>query len=486
MGISMDDVVDLRSWLDLVRETGDLREIDGADWNLEIGAASELNYRLSSPAALLFDNISGYPAGMRVLSGSMSNARRLGLTLRLGTDLDDRSLVEALRGKPGEWIKNHAQYPARVVESGPVTEVVDRDQDVDLFKFPVPFWHEHDGGRYIGTGCAVFTTDPHTGVVNVGAYRMQVQGGGRAATVNMEAGKHGAMHVREWFAKEGRAPITASLGHDPLLMVAAGTEVPANISELEYVGAILGRPVDIVRGEVTGLPIPATAEIAVEGWLYPDRMSDEGPFGEWTGYYSGGVGRQVLRLDVERVYHRHDPILLGAPPGKPPHDYSYMRSVTKSAMILDALVATGLPEVESVWVHEAGGGRQLLTVGINQKYAGHARQAGLLASQLPSAAYMNKFVIVVDGDVDARSLDEVMWAVCTRTEPSLDIDILRKTWGSRVDPLADGQGPAYNTRAVIDACRPFERLHDFPTVAEASRELRDRVLAKWPDVLNGR
>jgi 4-hydroxy-3-polyprenylbenzoate decarboxylase len=96
---------------------------------------------------------------------------------------------------------------------------------------------------------------------------------------------------------------------------------------------------------------------------------------------------------------------------------------------------------------------------------------------------MNKFVIVVDGDVDPRSLNDVMWAVCTRTEPSLDIEVLRQTWGSRVDPLRPKGAAPYNTRAVIDACRPFERLGDFPVVAEAPRELLDRVIAKWPEVL---
>ncbi|HEY4421235.1 MAG TPA: UbiD family decarboxylase, partial [Pseudonocardia sp.] len=298
----------------------------------------------------------------------------------------------------------------------------------------------------------------------------------------IEAGKHGAMHVREWFAKEGRAPVTASLGQDPLLLIVAGTEVPRDLSELDYAGAVLGRPVDVIRGEVTGLPIPATAEVAVEGWLYPDRKRDEGPFGEWTGYYSGG-SEQILTMDVERVYHRNDPILLGAPPGKPPHDYSYMRSVMKSAMIHDALVSTGLAGLEGVWAHEVGGGRQLLAVSVHQRYAGHARQAGHLTAQLPTAAYMNKLVIVVDGDVDPRSLNDVMWAVCTRTEPGRDIDVQRYTWGSRVDPLREPGAPPYNTRAVIDACRPFERLAGFPRVAETSRELRDRVLAKWPDVL---
>jgi UbiD family decarboxylase len=485
MAISLDDVDDLRSWLALAREMGEVRDIEGASWDLEIGAASELNYKHPSPPALLFDNIDGYDPGRRVLTGSMANARRLGMTLRLGTSLTDRNLVEALRDKPSEWVDGAPRHQAREVDSGPVLENVLKADHVSLLDFPVPLWHERDGGRYIGTGCAVFTTHPDTGVVNAGAYRMQVQNGGRSASINIESGKHGAMHVREWFAKKGRAPITATLGHDPLLLIVAGTEVPLVVSELDYAGAVLGRPVDIIRGEVTGLPVPATSEITVEGWLYPDRRESEGPFGEWTGYYSGGV-EPVLTMDIERVYHRHDPILLGAPPGKPPHDYSYMRSVMKSAMINDALVRTGLSGVEGVWAHEVGGGRQLLAVAVHQRYAGHARQVGYLTAQLPAAAYMNKFVVVVDGDVDPRSLNDVMWAVCTRTEPARDIEIMRDTWGSRVDPLREQGAVAFNTRAVIDACRPWERLDSFPVVAEASPELIDRVRNKWPDVLGDR
>jgi 4-hydroxy-3-polyprenylbenzoate decarboxylase len=318
---SLEDIRDLRDWLELVTDLGEVRTLTGAHWDEEIGAASEANYRLPSPPALLFDRIAGYRPGLRVLTASMANARRMGISLRLGTDLDDRGLVEALRSRPNQWLAEAGKYPVQEVDDGPVAETVAAPDAVDLLDFPVPKWHEGDGGRYVGTGCAVFTTDPETGVLNAGAYRMQVQNEGRAASVNIEAGKHGAAHVRAWFAREGRAPVTVSLGHDPLLLVVAGTEVPTGVSELEYAGAVLGRPVEVIRGEVTGLPIPARAEIAVEGWLYPQRREPEGPFGEWTGYYSGST-EPVLTLDVERVYFRRDPILLGAPPGKPPHDYS--------------------------------------------------------------------------------------------------------------------------------------------------------------------
>jgi UbiD family decarboxylase len=308
---------------------------------------------------------------------------------------------------------------------------------------------------------------------------MQVQDDGAAATINIEAGKHGAQHIRGWFAAEGRAPVAVSLGHHPVFLVVAGTEVPRDVSELGYAGAILGTPVEIVRGQVTGLPIMAESEIAIEGWLYPDQTRPEGPFGEWTGYYSGGV-RPVLNLVPERVYHRTDPIMLGAPPGKPPHDYSYMRSVMKSAMITDALVGAGLPGVKGVWAHEAGGGRSIVVVAIEQGYPGHSRQAGHLAAHHPAAAYMNRLVVTVDADINPRELDEVMWAVSTRCDPAVDVEVMTKTWGSRVDPLHVGDGPTYNTRMLIDACRPFERLGDFPPVAEAPADALADAARRWP------
>ena len=286
----------------------------------------------------------------------------------------------------------------------------------------------------IGTGCAVVTTDPGTGVPNAGAYRIQVQDDGAAVSINMEAGRHGAQNVRAWFAREGRAPVAVSLGHHPVFLMVSGTEVPLGLSELDYAGAILRERVPVVRCPDTGLPLPAESELAFEGWLYPDRTRPEGPFGEWTGYYSGGV-KPVLTAEVTGLFHRNDPVNLGAPPGKPPFDYSYMRSVMKPAMATDALTSAGLPGVSAVWCHEAGGGRAIIVVGLEQRYAGHSRQAGYLAAQLPVTAYMNRLVITVDADVDPRDLHEVMWAVSTRCDPARDIDIMRYSWGCVTDPL---------------------------------------------------
>ncbi|MBX5489727.1 MAG: UbiD family decarboxylase [Chloroflexi bacterium] len=471
---------DLREWLALVEGFGELTHVKGADWHLELGAISELNYRRKPTPALLFDEIKGHQPGFRVLTASSSSSRRLGTCLRLSTDLTDAELVEALRGRPLRWEQSAPRYAPRVVSDGPILENVREGAAVDLSLFPVPFWHEHDGGRYIGTGCSIITCDPDTGATNVGAYRCMLIDD-RTISVQIIPGKHGRVHYEKWFAKEGRAPLVVALGGDPLLTILSGLEVPTGISELNYMGAIIGEPVEVLRSDLTPLPIPARSEIVLEGWIYPDKQGREGPFGEWTGYYSGSVLPSPY-LEVQRLYYRHDPIMIGAPPSKPPHDYSYMRTAMKSAMIYDALVKAGVPDVRGVWAHECGGGRLWIVVSITTRFCGHSRQAGAIAAQCREAAYMNRFVVVVDDDIDPMNLEEVVWAMSTRCDPAEDIDIMRKAWGSRADPLlVDGQ-PPYNSRAVIDACIPYERKADFPRVAQASPALLQQIEQKWASV----
>jgi 4-hydroxy-3-polyprenylbenzoate decarboxylase len=479
---SLQEIRDLRDWLQAIDDIGELQVIDGADWNLEIGGISELNYRRKPSAALLFDHIKDYPPGYRLLTGSLTASRRVGVAMRLGTDLTDQGLVEAVRGKPIEWEAHIAEYEPTVVPTAPLYENVFEGSAASLLRFPSPLWHELDGGRYVGTGCIVMTCDPDRREVNGGAYRMQIRDNGQV-TVNPVPGKHGWLHVEQWLKREGRAPIAVSFGHDPLLLMVAGTEVPTGMSELNYAGAMINRPLEVVRGELTGLPIPASSEIAIEGWIYKDHVLPEGPYGEWTGYYSGSEV-PIPEVTIERLYFRNDPIMLGSPPGKPPHDYSYMRTVMKSAMIQDTLVKAGIPGVRGVWAHEAGGGRLLLVVSIKQGYCGHSRQAGYITAQCQAAAYMNRYVIVVDDDIDPMNLEDVMWAVCTRSDPAEDIEIMRKSWGSKADPMLRDHRRPYNTRAIIDACIPFEQLKEFPPVAQASPSFLRGIRNKWSDVFS--
>jgi len=474
---------DLRSWLRAVEQMGEMRTVEGADWNLELGAIAELNTRLKPTPALMFDKIKDYPAGYRVLTASTASRRRLLLTLRMPTDLDDCAFAEALVGKPNQWEQESSRFAPTFVANGPILENV-IDSNIDLESFPAPIWHSDDGGRFIGTGSAVITADTDSDWINIGAYRMMTLGGPEAS-VAITMGKHGRMHYEKWWKRDGRCPILVSLGHDPLFLILAGLEVPTGIGEYNYGGAIIGAPIEVIREELTGLPMPAYSEIVLAGWIRPDHLSKEGPFGEATGYYSA-MPAPVPVLTVERVYHRNDPINLGAPCAKPPHDFSYMRSVLKSAMIRDALVKAGIPDVRGVWTPESSAGRMVIVVSIKQRYCGHSRQAAYVASQCQTGAYLNRYVIVVDEDIDPANTEEVMWAISTRSDPATDIDIMRKSWSGPIDPLVRDRNSAYNSRAVIDACRPFDWINEFPKVAEADPAYLREIKTKWSAVFDGR
>ncbi|HET7671837.1 MAG TPA: UbiD family decarboxylase [Burkholderiales bacterium] len=475
------NALDLRAWLAEADKLGELKHVRGADWNLELGAISELNVKKDLPPALLFDEIKGYPPGFRVLTCSTSSPARLSSILRLPVQRTHKGLVEALRGKPAQWQAAAGRFPCTVVKTGPALENMQRE--VDLLKFPSPLWHERDGGRYIGTGCSVVTRDLDSDWVNVGTYRVQVLDRNHVA-LDMVPGKHGRIHYEKHKAAGKRFPVVIVVGADPLAYLISGIEVPFGMCEYNYIGAILGSPVAVIAGERTGLPFPAASEIVLEGFVEPGDERTEGPFGEFHGYYPGKEGTAPA-VTVERIYFRDSPIIVGSPPAKPPNDYSYSKAVMRSALLMDALVAAGVPDVKAVWAHEIGGARMFNVVAIRQRYAGHARQAGHILSQCGVGAYMSRYSVVVDEDIDPANLQEVMWAVATRTDPAIDIDIIERGMGSKNDPMfvAYRYDAPFSSKAVIDACRPWDHLGEFPAVAEASKELQERTRAKWKDLL---
>ncbi len=483
MSAAAGNPLDLRAWLDEARRLGELREVEGADWNLELGTISELNVKKANPPALLFDRIAGYPAGHRVLTCSTSSPARLASILRIGPEQDHHALVQKLRGQPAQWQVRAAQFEPVVVGRGPVFEHESSGDDVDLFAFPSPLWHEGDGGRYIGTGCMVVTRDYDSDWINVGTYRVMIHDRNHVG-LDMIPGKHGAIQYRKHMAAGSSFPVCIVLGADPLGYLVSGIEVPFGMCEYDYMGAILNEPVAVVKGALTGLPFPAASEIVLEGWAQPGDERTEGPFGEFHGYYPGKAATAPA-VKIERIYHRNDPIMIGSPPAKPPNDYSYSKAVMRSALLFDALAAAGVPDVAAVWAHEIGGARMFNVVAIKQRYAGHARQAGHILNQCGVGAYMSRYSVVVDEDIDPSNLHEVMWAVATRTDPAIDIDIIRRGMGSKNDPMSIAYPYAapLSSKAIIDACRPYDYLAEFPAVAEASKDLQAKVRAKWKDLL---
>ncbi|HLY64362.1 MAG TPA: UbiD family decarboxylase, partial [Chloroflexota bacterium] len=334
---------DLRDWLDIADRLGDLERIDGADPDLEIGGLTEIVALHSKrPHALLFDNIKGFPAGYRVASNSFITRDLASTLLGIPRGLRNVDMTKAWREKA----KDLKMLPAREVADGPVMENVLRGQDVDLLRFPTPRWHESDTGRFIGTACAVITQDPDDGRINVGCYRMMLQDRDKVG-LYISPGKHGRVHRDKYFAAGKAMPVAAVFGMHPLIHLAGSISLPLELNEYDWVGAIRGQPVEVIRGPVTGLPIPASAEIVVEGFVDPEHRMDEGPFGEWTGYYASAV-RQEPYIQIEGLYHRNDPILLGSPPMRPPGDNYHAKRTMLHALIWDALEGAGITDVKEV------------------------------------------------------------------------------------------------------------------------------------------
>ena len=309
---------DVREFIARAESVGEIARIKGADWKLEMGTLAEIvNHARPEPPAILFEDVPGYPKGMRLLSGATNSSKRLAITLGLPVPNNPLDVVRAYRDR----MKNHRPIPPRTVAKGAVLENVDRDDKVDVLKFPVPFLHEHDGGRYIGTDDLVIMRDPDEGWVNCATYRVMVLDKNHVS-LWISPGKHGRQ-IREKYFRAGKpCPMLISCGHDPLLFLAGGNELKYGLSEYDYAGGHRGEPYDVVLSELYGLPMPAHAEIVLEGEMVENVKATEGPFGEFTGYYASSPSEQPV-VEVKRVYYRNDPILGIASPIRPPSDFSF-------------------------------------------------------------------------------------------------------------------------------------------------------------------
>ncbi|HLY66408.1 MAG TPA: UbiD family decarboxylase, partial [Chloroflexota bacterium] len=444
---------DLRGWLALAEQFGQLERIEGAHTDLEIGGLTEmLSLDSHFGRCLLFDDIQGYPSGWRIAANLFATKELAASVLGLPHDRSRREIDEAWRAKS----RKLEPMPVKVVDGGPVLENVLCAADVDLTRFPTPRWHEQDIGRYLGTGDIVITRDPETGQINVGTYRMMLHDRDKIG-LYISPGHHGRIHRDKYFARGEPMPVAAVFGMDPLLFIAGSTGLSIGTNEYEWAGAVRGEPIEVLNGSVTGLPIPADAEIAIEGYVYPDPMLDEGPFGEWTGYYASAV-RQEPFVKVEALYHRNEPIILGYCPTRPPGQTTQVNSIIVQAAVWDALEAAGVPDIKAVSMVPAAG-RGMLVISLRQRYGGHARQAALVAGQCREAAYLGRYVVVVDEDIDPHDVDQVLWALWTRCDPEESFDLIRGGWSTPLDPRISpekrAKGDFTSSRMIIDATRPF-------------------------------
>jgi 4-hydroxy-3-polyprenylbenzoate decarboxylase len=302
----------------------------------------------------------------------------------------------------------------------------------------------------------------------------------------MSPGQQGKTICERYWAMNRACPVVATFGGDPLIFLVSHIKYAWGQSELEYAGGLRGAPIEVIKGPITGLPIPARAEIAIEGEVPPpsEELRDEGPFGEWPGYYAGGTegtGEKQPVIRVKAVYFRNDPILMNmAPqwPGAPVNGLQF-----RSGLLWEQIEAAGVPDVVGVYKHD----NYMTVVAIQQRYAGHAKQAGMTALNCAAGARHGRYVVVVDEDIDPTNMQEVLWAMKSRVDPATDIQLIDGCWSTPLDPRMPPEKRAsrdyVNSRAIIYAVRPFAWRDRFPKVNRADREELRKVMHKYRNIL---
>lgn len=475
---------DLRDWIAAAEQIGQLHRVKApVDPKIEMGTINYMNGRIPGQRALLFENPRGYAPGtgtilFNPIGGSLD---RLALTFR---QPPGRSALDLVRYIKDHFAKTGPQYVEE--RDAPLFENIVSGDAVDLTRFPVPQHWPRDGGPYIGTGDIVVTQDPETKRCNVGTYRQMLMDKDKVGFFT-SPGKGGGHDREKWWAQGKPMPVVAVYGVDPLLMVLGSTGFGNNESEFDYFGGFAGEPVQLVRGRVTGLPIPARAEFAVEGYVYPDESKrlPEGPFGEFTGYY-GKPAAVCPYVDVKAIYHRNDPIFTAAMMADKPGacEQALFLGTMRSGKIWRDMEAAGVPGIQGVYSPPAAaGGWGMTVVSIRQMYAGHAQQAAMAAAGCAGGGFYSKFYWIVDEDVDPSDMDEVLWAASTRCRCAEDIEILRNAWSTPLDPSKNPpELRPSGSKAFIFAVKEFRYRAQYAIRSGVTKADYESAAARWEEL----
>ena len=477
-------IQDLREWLARIEAMGELVRVrETVDRDEEMSAVAYLLAKQQPSPAVLFDRIDGFedsPIGAQALWNILGpSLKRIAVTLEEPADTPTVELIRRAKNK----LKLRME-PRQVPESeAPVYENTLLGDDIDLDALPIPRHWPLDGGRYAGTGDAVITRDPDSGYVNIGTYRMMQQGK-REVGLYLSPGKDARLHITRSWQQGKPVEVAAAWGIDPLFMMVGSQTFPKNASEYEFAGGIKGQPIPVVKGKTTDLPIPANAELVIEGIIRPDAVRSEGPFGEFPGYYGRPEAGCPL-VEVTAVHYRTNPVLTNALMADYPScEQSGFFSIIRSAKIWDDFDNLGIPGICGVYCHPAAaGGFGMTVLSLEQRYAGHAAQALALAAQGPGGAYFTKWIIAVDDDIDPTDMDQVIWAMASRANPADDIDVLRNTWSTWLDPTQNPpENRPYGSKALINACKEHRHLPVFSKRTALRKEVYDRVASRWDEL----
>ena len=473
-------IEDTSRFIEELEKAGELKRVKTeVDTNLEIAEILRRAMYSNGPA-ILFENVKNYD--MPVLGNAFGSLKRLEIGLEttdfteIGQRIVDLTRMDIPTGflnkikKLPELSKMSDSFP-KLENNGPVTEVFSDSPSFD--KLPILKTWPKDAGKFITFGL-VATKHPETGIRNLGVYRMQIIDSTHAI-MHWQKHKRGAHHHELKKEKGEKIEVAIIIGGDPATVFSGVAPVPEGLDKYLFAGITRKKGIKTVKCKTVDLEVPANAEIVLEGYVDPSDTRDEGPFGDHTGYYTPKEPFPTFTLTG--VMQRKKPIYLTTVVGKPILEDSYIGKVIERSFL--PLIRMFQPEVVDFAMPAAGWFQGIAIISIKKRYPGQAKKV-MMGLWGMGQLSLTKFFIVVDDDVDVHSMDDVLWAVTTRTDPARDTIIIDNTPTDTLDPAS----PLVNlgSKLGIDATQKtkeegFEReIQEQVKVDDATKSLVD---SKW-------
>lgn len=481
---------DLRDFIRMLEERGELKRLkQEIDPNLEMTEISDRTLRAGGPA-LLFENPKGYD--YPVLANLFGTPERVAMgmgeetveALRdVGKLLSQLKEPEPPKGMKDAWdklpiFKQVLNMGPKVVKSADCQKHVIEGDQVDLYKLPIQTCWPGDAGPLV-TWPLVITRGPNKERQNLGIYRQQLIAKNKLI-MRWLAHRGGALDFREWKEQHPgvKFPVAVALGADPATILGAVTPVPDTLSEYGFAGLLRGSKTEVTQCIGSDLQVPASAEFILEGYIDPDEMADEGPFGDHTGYYNEVDSFPVFT--VERITHRSNPIYHSTYTGRPPDEPAILGVALNEVFV--PILQKQFPEIVDFYLPPEGCSYRMAVVTMKKQYPGHAKRVMLGVWSFLRQFMYTKFVIVCDDDVNARDWNDVIWAITTRMDPQRDTVMIDNTPIDYLDFASPVSG--LGSKMGLDATNKWEGETDrewgVPIVMD--EEVKQRVDDIWDEL----
>nr|WP_232340986.1 4-hydroxy-3-polyprenylbenzoate decarboxylase [Halomonas pacifica] len=481
---------DLRDFIAALEAQGELQRIGAeVDPYLEVTEICDRTLRAGGPA-LLFENVKGHK--MPLLGNLFGTPRRVALGMgedtvaalgEVGKLLAYLKEPDPPKGLKDAWeklpiFKQVLSMGPKVVSKAPVQEVVLEGDAVDLDRLPIQHCWPGDAAPLV-TWALVVTKGPHKKRQNLGIYRQQKLGRNRLI-MRWLSHRGGALDFQEFQqAHPGEPfPVAVALGADPATILGAVTPVPDSLSEYAFAGLLRGSRTELVKCGHADLQVPASAEIILEGFIHPEDMAPEGPYGDHTGYYNEVESFPVFT--VTRMTMRRDAIYHSTYTGRPPDEPAILGLALNEVFV--PILRKQFPEIVDFYLPPEGCSYRMAVVTMKKQYPGHAKRVMMGVWSFLRQFMYTKFVIVLDDDVDARNWEDVIWAITTRMDPARDTLLVENTPIDYLDFASPVAG--LGSKMGMDATNkwPGETDREWGTPIVMDEAIKARVDARWDEL----